>query len=196
MDLTKGDKSKALSMRNFPTGNNKIMKKSNSNPIKLALTFFFLQFVLTGFANAQTEKEIVKIRAEVAADNKGSAKYKKTTKNVEEISLEGAEATYFSAGGNLKKITSKMYGETYNATGEFYYRAGQLVFAFLKHNKYDTQIGMDKPPKVVSVEEQRFYFADGDLIRLLIGKKELKSGEKYSQLKEEIVDVAGKLKDS
>jgi hypothetical protein len=88
-------------------------------------------------------------------------------------------------------------GETYNATGEFYYLDGRLIFAFIKHNRYDTQIGMDKPPKVVSAQEQRFYFADGDLIRLLVGKKELKSGEeRYDELKDGILDTAGKLKNS
>jgi len=161
------------------------------------LSGIFLTLVAANSVFAQTEKEIVKIRADVAAINKGAAKYAKKTKDVEDISLEGTEATYFSAGGNLKKITSKMYGETYNATGEFYYRDGQLIFAFLKHNRYDTQIGMDKPPKVVSVEEQRYYFADGDLIRLLVGKKELKSGgERYDELKDSIIDISSKLKNS
>ncbi len=143
---------------------------------------------------AQTEKEIVKIRAEVAAINKGSAKYKKTTKAVEDISLEGTEATYYHSAKKLKKITAKMYGETYNATGEFYYRDGELIFAYLKHNKYDGSIGTGKTPKVISVEEQRFYFTGGDLIRLLVGKKELQSGdERYSQLKDEITNISDKL---
>ena len=173
------------------------MKKLIKKLVKFSLVFVFLHCIFTETANAQIETGIVKIRAQVAAINKGSVKYKKTTNNVEEISLEGTEATYFSAGENLKKITSKMYGETYNATGEFYYRDGQLIFAFLKHNKYDTQIGMDKPPKVVSAEEQRFYFADGNLIRLLVGKKELKSGaERYDELKTSILDISDKLKSS
>lgn len=146
---------------------------------------------------AQTEKRIAAIRAEVAAIEKGAAKYTKKTKNLEDISLEGTEATYLSSGGNLMKIASKMYGETFNSTGEFYYRDGQLIFAFLKHNKYDTQIGMDKPPKVVRSEEQRFYFANGKLIRLLVGKKELKSSdERYAELKDDIVDNSSKLKGS
>ena len=157
----------------------------------------FLTLAASNFALAQSEKEIVKIRAEVTEINKGAAKYTKTTKDVEDIALEGAEATFYRSAGNLRKITAKMYGETYNATGEFYYRDGQLIFAFLKHNRYDTQIGLDKPPKVASTEEQRFYFAGGDLIRLLIGKTELKSGdERYSDLKDEIISVSGKLKDS
>jgi len=189
--------SKAISRQNFLPQNNKFMEKSIKNLIKFSLAFFFLQFILTGFANAQTEKEIVKIRADVAAINKGAAKYRKKTKAVEDISLEGTEATYYAAGKSLKKITSKMYGETFNATGEFYYLDGQLIFAFLKHNRYDTQIGMDKPPKVVSVEERRFYFAGGDLIRLLVGKKELKSGdERYDELRDGILDTASKLKNS
>ncbi|MCY7375598.1 MAG: hypothetical protein LH472_06460, partial [Pyrinomonadaceae bacterium] len=141
--------------------------------------------------------EIVKIRAEVAAINKGAAKFTKTTKNVEDIALEGTEATYYHSAGNLKKITAKMFGETYNATGEFYYADGELIFAFIKRNQYDTQIGVNPPPKVVRAEEQRFYFAGGELIRLLVGKKELKSAdERYAELKNGIVDISSKLKDS
>jgi len=72
-----------------------------------------------------------------------------------------------------------------------------LIFAYLKRSHYDTQIGADKPPKVVRAEEQRFYFADGNLIRLLVGKKELKSGdERYSELNDEIVSISSKLRDS
>lgn len=156
-----------------------------------------LTFLAANSTSAQTANEIVKIRAEVAAINKGAAKYKKTTKDVEDISLEGTEATYYHSAGNLKKITAKIYGETYNSTGEFYYADGELIFAFLKRNQYDTQIGLDKPPKVVSTEEQRFYFADGDLIRLLVGKKELKSGsEKHSELKDQIISISSKLKEA
>ena len=172
------------------------MKILLNNSICLLLSAIVLTFVLTDSASAQTEKEIVKIRVEVTAINKGAAKYAKTTKDVEDISLEGTKATYYSSAGNLKKITAKMYGETYNATAEFYYTDGTLIFAYLKHNQYDTQIGTGKTPKVASTEEQRFYFAKGELIRLLIGKKELKSGdEKYLRLKDEIIGLSGKLKD-
>ena len=170
---------------------------TNSVYFLLSSVFILLTFILAIPAQAQTEKEIVKIRAEVAAINKSGAKYTKTTKDVEDISLEGTEATYFRSAGNLRKITAKMFGETYNATSEFYYRDGELIFVFVQRNQYDTQIGLDTPPKVASTEEQRFYFAGGKLIRLLVGKKELKSGdERYSELKDEILSIVGKLKDS
>lgn len=170
-----------------------LLRKSNC----LLLSTILLMLFLVNSINAQTKKDIAVIRAEVAAINKGAAKYKKKTKNVEDISLEGTEATYFHSGKNLKKITAKMYGETYNATGEFYYDEGELIFAFVKHNKYDTQIGMNPPPKVARTEEQRFYFARGELIRLLVGKKELKTrDERYAELKDGIADISTKFKNS
>ena len=157
----------------------------------------FLTFISADFAQSQTEKEIVKIRADVAAINKGVSKYKKTTKDVEGISLEGTEAAYYHSAGKLRKITAKMFGETYKAAGEFYYADGELIFAYLKHSQYDTQIGANPPPKVVRITEQRFYFADGKLLRLLIGKNELKSGdERYTELKDEIVKLSSQLMNS
>ncbi len=169
----------------------------NGKIIYSLLLGIFTTLIWTNSAYSQTEKEIIKIRAEVAAINKGGAKYTKTKKDVEGISLEGAEATYFYSGSDLKKITTKMYGETYKATGEFYYENGELIFAFKKHHQYDTQIGVGNPPKVVRSEEQRFYFANGKLIRLLVGKKELKSSdERYAELKDDIVDDSSKIKGS
>jgi hypothetical protein len=153
-----------------------------------------LTLVFGGSIFAQIDKQISAIRAEVAAINKASKKYTKKTKNVEEISLEGTEATYFVSGKGLKKVVAKMYGETYNATGEFYYSGEELIFAFIKFNKYDTQIGMNPPPKIIRTEEQRLYFAGGDLIRLLLGKKELKSSdERYNELKNGTLDTSKKL---
>ncbi|MGI9055980.1 MAG: hypothetical protein ACR2F2_09290 [Pyrinomonadaceae bacterium] len=162
------------------------------------LMFAFVNPVQAQTYEAFVQKRVGQIRVEVNAINKDAGKYKKTTKSVEEISLEGTEATYFHSGKDLKKITAKMYGETYNATAELYYKNGELLFAFVKRNQYDTQIGMDTPPKVTGSEEQRFYFrSDGELIRLLVGKKELKSGdERYTDLKDEIINISGKLKDS
>lgn len=145
---------------------------------------------------AQTvERQITAIRAEVAAIN--GAKYTKKTRNVEDVSLEGTEATYYVSGKGLKKIVAKMYGETYNATGEYYYSGEELIFAFVRFNRYDTQIGATPAPKVVRTEEQRFYFSGGNLIRLLVGKRELKPGaERYEELEAEVIGISSKLKEA
>ena len=144
---------------------------------------------------AQTENQIKQIRAEVNLISKNAAKYKKTNRNVEGISLEGTEAAYFVSGKGLKKVTAKMFGETYNASVELYFSGEEMIFAFVKENRYDTQIGMNPPPKVVRTEERRFYFSGGNLIRLLVGKTELKSdAENYRKLKEQIEDISAKIK--
>lgn len=146
---------------------------------------------------AQTEKQITAIRKKVAAINKSAKNYTKKTKDVEDISLEGTEATFYSSRLSLKKVTAKMYGETFNATGEFYYENGKLIFAFVKHNQYDTQIGMEKAPKVVRIEERRYYFGDDGLIRLLVGKKELNAGdENYDELKDSAVSIGEKFQEA
>lgn len=164
----------------------------------LLLTGSFLICFQAVSVKAQSKNEVAKIRSEVAAINKGVSKYRKKTINVEGISLEGAEASYYYAAKDLKKITAKMYSETYNAAGEFYYRNGKLIFAFVKLNKYDFPLSSTgKAPKVVSVEEQRFYFSDESLIRMLSGKKELKADDdKYQELKKGIIDTASKIKES
>lgn len=164
------------------------------------ICFLFAGFCLllgpVYYTRAQTIEDIAKIRSEVATINKGVSKYQKTKKDVEAISLEGTEATYYRSAGDLRKITAKIYGESYNATGEFYYREGELIFAFLKQNKYDTQIGSARAPKVVRVEERRFYFARGQPIKLLVGKRELRPGEeRHTELVDEIVSISTKLKD-
>lgn len=153
--------------------------------------------IFAGAAFAQTAKQIAGIRAEVAAIDKAAKKYKKKTKDVDGISLEGTQATYFTSGKGLKKITAKLYGETFNASAELYYQGEEVIFIYFKMNKYDTQIGMDPPPKVVRVEAERYYFAGGELIRLLKGKKELKAtDEEYSEMKQGILEMEKGLKEA
>ncbi|MGC2237081.1 MAG: hypothetical protein WA584_13020 [Pyrinomonadaceae bacterium] len=153
--------------------------------------------LLLGFQNifAQTEKDTLSIRNEVSKINKNLRKYTKKTKDVADISVEGTQATYYSSGRGLLKITAKMYGETYNAAGEFYYQGEELIFAYVKLNKYDTQIGLKKPVKVVKIEEKRLYFAGGNLIKLLIGKRQIKStDERFEESRKETVGIAETLK--
>ena len=103
--------------------------------MKNKLKIFFpliLVFIFGVSAFAQTEAQVTKIRAAVTAINKNAAKYKKTTKSVEGISLEGTEATFFSSGAALKKTTAKVYGEMFNATVEIYYDGNMPIFIYQK----------------------------------------------------------------
>jgi hypothetical protein len=155
-------------------------------------------FILSQTIFAQTvEKQIAAIRAEVTAINKAAKGYTKKTKDVDDISLEGTQATYFSAGKNLRKITAKMYGETFQATGEYYFQGDKMIFAYEKMSRYNGQIGLEKPVKVAKIEEKRFYLSDGKLIRYLFGKKEIKSGStEFNEEESALIDVSSKLKEA
>lgn len=144
---------------------------------------------------AQTEKQITTIRAEVAAINKAAVKYDKKTKLVEGISLEGTEATYFTSGHGLKKITAKMYGETFRATAELFYSGEELLFAYRRVERYDTQIGMKPPPKVVGIIETRVYYAGARAIRVIEGKKQVASTDIiFTEAEMEITELSDMLK--
>ena len=124
--------------------------------------------------NAQNDKAVTGIRAKVAKIDASGKKLIKTKKDVPGISTEGAEATFYRTGNELKKIAVKIYGETFNGSSEFYFDNGKLIFEYDRVNRYDTQIGLSKPVKVIRVEQMRGYFDDGRLFRLLFGKKVVK----------------------
>ncbi len=140
-------------------------------------------------AAAQTDKRVSTIRSQVAAIGKASAKLTNTKHQVTDISTEGAEATFYHSGKDLKKVSVKIYGETFNGTSELYFDAGQLIFAYDRINRYDTQIGLKKPVKVVRIEEYRSYFENGGMFRLLMGKKVLTpASEEFAEHEKEILE--------
>ncbi len=161
------------------------------------LILLIAMLIATQTSFTQTTKQIASIRYEVNLINKNLKKYSKTTKMVEGISLEGTEAKYFLSDKGLKKISAKMYGETYNASVELYYSGEELIFAYQKVNRYDTQIGMTPSPKVVSVKETRFYFLGGKLVKISEGKRNIKtSADSWEASEREISDLSQKLKDA
>lgn len=159
---------------------------------KCVLVLIFVLSGLTVFS--QSVKEITKIRAEVGSINKNLKKYARQTKDVEGISLEGTEATFYTSGTQLKKIEAKIYGESYNATAEIYYSGAAPIFIFQKLNKYDFPIGASRSPKIASTEETRAYFVNRQIVRLLIGKNEIKSSnEKFEEMKKDLENLSNTL---
>lgn len=158
-------------------------------PIVLVILFLGLQEI-----SAQAEMQVKKIRADVAAINKNIAGYKQTKKDVEEISLEGTEAVFYSSGADLKKTTARIYGESFNAVTEIYYNADMPIFIYEKLNKYDKPIGASKSPKIGNSEEKRIYMVDRQIVKILVGKKEIKpTDERFEELKKSFSDLSDKL---
>ncbi len=152
-------------------------------------------FWLTGNVAAQSEKEVAAVRAAVAAINKKVPKYTKKTKNLTELSLEGAAATYYLSGQKIVKINAKIYGETYNVVAEIYYSDEKPLFIFYRQNKYDVPVGSSKASKMIAFEEQRIYFGDSQTLKILVGKVVLKSTDaRYAEIENSLVDLAQKLR--
>jgi hypothetical protein len=165
--------------------------------MKIRLLILFAA-VLGGFSFVQAQSAeggIAAVRAEVAKINRNARSYAKKTKDVNEISPEGAGATAYSSKGDIRKITARFYGETFRGVGEYYYTGGKLIFAYERISHYDTQIGQRKPVKVVRVEEKRLYFSDGKLIAVMLGKKLAKAAdEEYAETRDALIDTSEKLK--
>ena len=147
--------------------------------------------LIAGSANAQVEKEIAIIRADVNLINKNAPKYDKRTKNFNDLSLEGSEVSYFVSGRGLKKIFAKIYGESYRSTAELYYSGEELIFAFQRVERYSNGIGT----KVGRVEETRLYRSGGRTIRILAGKTRLKPGNiKFTEAEYQLYELSDELK--
>lgn len=127
-------------------------------------------------SGAGVEEQVARIRAEVEAIHRDAGTFETRTVEVEDVALEGAEATCYSSGERLRKVTARLWGETWKATLELFYLEGDLVFAFRRTSRYDSQIGLETPPKVAAVEERRSYFSGGSLIRLLAGREAVAPG--------------------
>jgi len=142
------------------------------------------------FVSGQNADPVKAVRGAVTKINSKIGKYHKEIRSVDGISTEGAEATYYHSGKILKKITATIYGETFRANGEFYFDGETPIFYFVRISRYRMPIGTTGPVKIASREERRLYFADGSLIKLMLGKKEIsKTDSKFSEIADEVTAV-------
>jgi hypothetical protein len=141
-------------------------------------------------AFTQNEAQVKRIKTEVTKINKSLKTYKKQSRFVEGIAVEGTEATYYRSRGVLRKTEAKMYGETGRGTIELFYTDGKLIFAFERMHRYDTHISAKPSPKIVRTEEDRLYFAGGKLIKRIFTVTETsdKNGE-WEKAKDGILDL-------
>ena len=145
-------------------------------------------------SRAQDAGLIAAIREEANEIDRNLPAYSRRTKVVLGISTEGASADYYRDGVKLRKISAKIYGETFNSDAEFYFSGDDLLLVHEKFNRYDTQIGMDPPPKVVSSEEKWLYFSAAELVALRIGEKDLsRSDARWQESASGMAGLAAKL---
>lgn len=115
----------------------------------------------TAGSGGRGEDPILSVRERYAAINRGSAKYRKVTKELSGFSTEGGELVAYFDGPSIVKLTANHLGETGRALEEFYYRDGKLIFVFRRLDTYDAPLS----GRVSKTVEDRFYFRDDRLIR-------------------------------
>lgn len=105
--------------------------------------------------------EIIKdIRNQFIVINKNIKSYRLIEKNVLGMSLEGGLLKAYIANGELKKATITLFGETGRESYDLYYNANDLIFVMNTSYRYNAPFG-----KVVSKDENRYYFQNGKMIK-------------------------------
>jgi hypothetical protein len=112
-------------------------------------------------ATSGSPAAIARIRAEFTATEREAPRYRRTTHDLHDFSLEGGELTGFYRGRELRKLHARLFGESGRRTEAYYFAGGRLIFIHVVHERYDEPMS----GRVQSTIEYRFYFDRGRLIR-------------------------------
>lgn len=114
-------------------------------------------------ADSPIEEKIKTIRAHYSEIEGSLKNCKQVKRDLPDESTEGGELTAYLKGSSVRKLSAQFFGESGKALMEYYFWENQLVFVLRVESHYT------KPMSgvVKTKTEERFYFADGRLIRWL-----------------------------
>lgn len=89
-----------------------------------------------------------------------------TSINTEELSesTEGGEAKFYYQNGQIEKIVTRHYGETFQLLTEYYLLNGQLSFVFEKRHKYNRPLYYDTTAMKENNDTEAFDFDKSEII--------------------------------
>lgn len=162
--------------------------------IKNSFCLILLGCLIFSFAletKAQDTNALVfKIRGHYSQINQGLKRYRKVKKNAEGFSLEGGEMTAYFSGKQLMKISAVFYGETHRTNVDYYFNEGKLIFIFQSRGNYNQPMS----GKIVSREEDRFYFNEDKMIKWQDGKTDKNlSEEEAKEMEKQLIEDTQKL---
>ncbi len=130
--------------------------------MKLLVLLFALLIPISSHA----ADDATQTRARTAAVERAAPKATIVKRDLQGYSLEGGQLTAYSQKGVPLKFVAKHFGESGRTTDEIYFWQGRLFFALSTRENYDMPIGASSTPvKVVSREQNRFYFKNGAMWR-------------------------------
>lgn len=146
------------------------------------LRYYFLAALLLASTAAQeqaTDPAVAAIQADYRRIRSERATYRTRPVDLSGESAEGGVGTAYYAGKRLQLLEATYYGEMGKQLTQYYYHNGQLCFALSSYHRYNRPFYYDKKaareagdsdafdPKKTVVEENRYYFQNGQLIRWL-----------------------------
>lgn len=132
-----------------------------------AIAGMFVVAASSWAADSAVEGQVKEIRAKYAEIEKDLNVCRQVRRDLPDESAEGGELTAYFKGTVLQKLSAKFFGETGNAFEEYYFAGDQLIFVL----RGDTRFTAPNSGVVKEKTEQRFYFAEGKLIRWLNADK-------------------------
>jgi hypothetical protein len=142
--------------------------------MKLVLVIvLLLSAVSAGAADSGVEEKVKAIRVKYAQIEKGLKDARQVKRDLPGESAEGGELTAWFRDRSVAKLSATFFGEMGKAQEEYYFWDSELIFVFRVESHYTEPMS----GVVKNKTEERFYFADGKLIRWLdAAKKEVTSG--------------------
>jgi hypothetical protein len=124
-------------------------------------------------ADSSVEEKVKSIRTKYATIEKGLKDARQVKRDLAGESAEGGELVAYFKDRSVEKLQASFLGETGKATEEYYFWNSELIFVLRVESHYTKPMSGVVKDKT----EQRFYFADGKLIRWLDPqKKEVAAG--------------------
>ena len=117
---------------------------------------------------AKVDDGVREIRQEFWHVQSSISTLQKTQRILFGISTEGAAVTAYRENGVIRKIVVEALGETGKYLADFYFENKRLIFSHIRLIDYGGHIMEAREEKHLRdeiVEEDRFYFADGKLIK-------------------------------
>lgn len=138
-------------------------------------------------ADSAVEEKVKTIRAQYSEIEGSLKNCKQVKRDLPGESAEGGELTAYLKDSSIRKLSAKFFGETGKALEEYYFWDNQLIFVLRVESHYT------KPMSgvVKNKTEERFYFANGSLIRWLDAQKKdvTASAEKSARERDLLADA-------
>lgn len=156
---------------------------------------FIIALVMCNTSFAENQ-DILEIRQEYKVIRSALPNLQEYSDTLLGFSAEGMDATiYKDKSGTIRLLKITAFGETGKLIAEYYYKGGDLIFAFKQSHRYNVPFYIDEErakelgsesfdPKKTKITENRYYFKNGKLIRWLDNDKKRKS-ENSKEYKDE-----------